>query len=91
MATATLSYILVSVKRGITKGGGNYLGEMLIQGTRRNANFAQERYADRPVARSLLARAHANTAVVALAAKMAWTVWALLRHEHVYELVAVAA
>jgi transposase len=35
--------------------------------------------------RGLLARAHANTAVVALAAKMARTVWALLRHERVYE------
>ena len=35
--------------------------------------------------------AHANTAVVALAAKMARTVWALLRHERVYEPAAVAA
>lgn len=35
--------------------------------------------------RGLLARAHANTAVVAQAAKMARTVWALLRHERVYE------
>jgi hypothetical protein len=40
--------------------------------------------------RSLLARAHANTAVVALAAKMARTVWALLGHERVYELAAAS-
>jgi hypothetical protein len=30
--------------------------------------------------RGLLARAHPNTAVVALAAKMARIMWALLRH-----------
>ena len=41
--------------------------------------------------RGLLARAHANTAVVALAAKMARTVWALLRHGRVYEADAIAA
>ena len=40
--------------------------------------------------RGLLARAHANTAVVALAAKMARIVWALLRHGG-YEPAAVAA
>ena len=37
-----------------------------------------------------LARAHANTAVIALATKIARTVWALLRHERVYEPSAVA-
>jgi transposase len=41
--------------------------------------------------RGLLARAHSNTAVVALAAKMARIVWALLRHERTYEAAAVAA
>ena len=41
--------------------------------------------------RGLLTRAHANTAVVALAAKMARIVWALLRHGRVYEPAAVAA
>lgn len=34
--------------------------------------------------RGLLARAHSNVAVVALAAKIARTVWALLRHGKVY-------
>ncbi len=41
--------------------------------------------------RGLLARAHGNTVVVALAAKMARIVWALLRHESVYESKAVVA
>jgi hypothetical protein len=41
--------------------------------------------------RGLLARAYANTAVVALAANMARTVWALLRHERVYEAAVIAA
>jgi transposase len=35
--------------------------------------------------RGLVSRAHANTAVVALAAKMARIVWALLRHERTFE------
>lgn len=35
--------------------------------------------------RGLLARAHANTAVVALEAKIARIIWALLRHERLYE------
>jgi transposase len=35
--------------------------------------------------RALLARAHPNVAVVALAAKMARTVWALLHHGRSYE------
>ena len=41
--------------------------------------------------RGLLARSHPNTVVVALAAKMARIVWALLRHERTYEPVALAA
>ncbi|MCW6512793.1 IS110 family transposase, partial [Hyphomicrobiales bacterium BP6-180914] len=50
--------------------------------------------ADTPVGawlRGLLARAHLNTAVVALAAKMARTVWALLRHGDTYKAAALAA
>ena len=50
--------------------------------------------ADTPVGawlRGLLARAHLNRAVVALAAKMARTVWALLRHGDTYKAAAVAA
>jgi hypothetical protein len=41
--------------------------------------------------RGLLSRAHGNVAVVALAAKMARIVWALLRHERVYEAAPLAA
>ena len=41
--------------------------------------------------RGLLSRSHPNTVVVALAAKMARIVWALLRHERTYDPVAQAA
>ena len=41
--------------------------------------------------RGLLSRSHPNTAVVALAAKLARIVWALLRHQRTYEAAAVAA
>jgi len=40
--------------------------------------------------RGLLARAHSNTVVVALAAKMARTVWALLRYGTTFEPRAIA-
>ncbi|GHE83509.1 hypothetical protein GCM10019059_45290 [Camelimonas fluminis] len=36
--------------------------------------------------RGLLARSHPNVAVVALAAKMARIVWALLRHKESYHI-----
>jgi transposase len=41
--------------------------------------------------RGLLSRAHQNTVVVALAAKMARIVWALLRHGRTYEPTLLAA
>jgi transposase len=77
---------------GITKRGSKYLRKMLIQGARsamptlRKSNTRLGAWL-----RGLLSRAHANTAVVALAAKMARIVWALLRHERTYEATAVAA
>ena len=77
---------------GITKRGSKYLRKMLIQGAR--AAMPTLRQSDTRLGqwlRGLLARAHANTAVVALAAKMARIVWALLCHERVYEATAVAA
>jgi hypothetical protein len=43
------------------------------------------------IMRGLLARAHANSAVLALAAKIARTVWALLRHERVHLAVPIKA
>lgn len=71
---------------GITKRGSKYLRKMLIQGARAalptlsrgNTRLGQW-------LRNLLARAHSNTVVVALAAKMARMVWALLRHDRTFE------
>ena len=77
---------------GITKRGSKYLRKMLIQGARaamptlRTGNTRLGAWL-----RGLLARSHPNTAVVALAAKMARTVWALLRHKQNYMAVAGAA
>ena len=77
---------------GITKRGSKYLRKTLIQGAR--SAMPTLRQSDTHLGqwlRGLLARAHANTAVVALAAKMARIVWALLRHGRVYEAAPVAA
>ena len=65
---------------------------MLIQGAR--AAMPALRKSDTRLGawlRGLLARAHDNIAVVALAAKMARIVWALLRHERTYEAAAMRA
>ena len=77
---------------GITKRGSKYLRKTLVQGAR--AALPSLRQSDTHLGqwlRGLLARSHVNTAVVALAAKMARIVWALLRHGRVYEPAAVAA
>lgn len=77
---------------GITKRGSRYLRKMLIQGARAAMpTLAKANTAVGAWLRGLLARAHANVAVVALAAKMARTVWALLRHGRVYNPVALTA
>jgi transposase len=71
---------------GITKRGSKYLRKMLVQGAR--AAMPVLKRSDTRLGawlRSLLARAHPNTAVVALAAKMARIVWALLHHGRSYE------
>jgi transposase len=76
---------------GITKRGNKYLRKMLIQGaraalptlSRSNTRLGQW-------LRGLLARAHSNTVVVALAAKMARIVWALLRYGTTFEPGAIA-
>jgi transposase len=76
---------------GITKRGSKYLRKMLIQGaraalptlSRSNTRLGQW-------LRRLLARAHTNTVVVALAAKMARIVWALLRHNRTFQQQAIA-
>ena len=70
---------------GISKRGSKYLRKMLIQGAR--AAMPSLSKSETTVGvwlRGLLARSHGNIAVVALAAKMARTAWALLRHERVY-------
>lgn len=77
---------------GITKRGSRYLRKNLIQGAR--ASLPVLSRSDTRLGtwlRSLLSRAHPNTAVVALAAKMARIVWALLRHERNYEAAAMTA
>ncbi len=76
---------------GITKRGSKYLRKSLIQGAR--AALPTLRQSETRLGqwlRGLLSRAHINTAVVALAAKLARIVWALLRHGRTYEAAAVA-
>lgn len=71
---------------GITKRGSRYLRKMLIQGARSAMpTLAKANTAIGAWLRALLVRTHPNVAVVALAAKMARTVWALLRHGRNYE------
>ena len=77
---------------GITKRGSRYLRKNLIQGAR--ASLPTMSKSDTRLGawlRGLLSRSHPNTVVVALAAKMARIVWALLRHERTYEMVARTA
>lgn len=77
---------------GITKRGSRYLRKILIQGARSSLPTMSK--SDTRLGawlRGLLSRSHANTVVVALAAKMARIVWALLRHERTYNPVAHAA
>jgi transposase len=71
---------------GITKRGSKYLRKMLIQGARAAMpTLSQGDTALGKWLRSLLARAHSNTVVVALAAKMARIIWALLHHGSRFE------
>ncbi|ETX11434.1 transposase [Roseivivax halodurans JCM 10272] len=71
---------------GITKRGSRYLRKMLIQGARSAMPaLAKTDTATGAWLRALLARAHPNVVVVALAAKMARTVWALLHHGRTFE------
>lgn len=77
---------------GITKRGSRYLRKNLIQGAR--ASLPTMSKSDTRLGawlRGLLSRSHPNTVVVALAAKMARIVWALLRHERDYDPIARAA
>lgn len=77
---------------GITKRGSRYLRKMLIQGARSAMPvLARSDSATGTWLRGLLARSHPNVVVVALAAKMARIVWALLHHGRVYETPQMAA
>jgi transposase len=67
---------------GITKRGSKYLRKLIIQGAR--AALPSLARTTTPLGswlRGLLARAHGNTVVVALASKLIRIAWALLRHE----------
>jgi transposase len=67
---------------GISKRGDTYLRTLLIHGARSVIQRGRE---PDPWLANLLARRPHNAAVVALANKMARTIWALLAHERTYE------
>lgn len=67
---------------GISKRGDVYLRTLLIHGARSVITHQKERG---PWLDQLLARRALNAAVVALANKMARTIWALLAHERTYQ------
>jgi transposase len=67
--------------KGISKRGNKYLRKLLIHGARAALpSLAKSETALGAWLRGLRARAHVNTVVVALAAKLARMVWAVLRH-----------
>ncbi|MBB5719950.1 transposase [Stakelama sediminis] len=71
---------------GISKRGNRYLRTQLIHGARAAMrHFAEQRTAMGKWLRNLLARAHPNVVVVALAAKLARIAWAVLRRGDVYQ------
>lgn len=67
---------------GISKRGDVYLRTLLIHGARAVITHQKER---EPWLDKLLARRPFNAAVVALANKMARTIWALLAHDREYQ------
>jgi transposase len=67
---------------GISKRGDVYLRTLLIHGARSVITHAKERAV---WLEKLLARRPLNVAVVALANKMARTIWALLAHDRTYQ------
>lgn len=70
---------------GISKRGDVYLRTLLVHGARAVVRVV-ERRTDPPNAwvKRLLARRHPNVAAIALSAKNARTVWALLAHARDY-------
>ena len=73
---------------GISKRGDVYLRTLLIHGARSVITHGKQR---EPWLEQLLSRRPFNAAVVALANKMARTIWALLAHDRTYEKGYVAA
>ncbi len=77
---------------GISKRGNVYLRKMLIHGARAALPaLSQKETALGGWLRGLLARAHVNTVVVALAAKLARIIYAVLRSGQAFEMKATAA
>lgn len=77
---------------GITKRGNGYLRRMLIHGARAALpSLAKGKTLMGEWLRGLLSRAHMNTAVVALAAKMARIIWAVLRSGRPFDLKATSS
>ncbi|PSG91802.1 hypothetical protein C7H52_00015 [Aurantibacter aestuarii] len=71
---------------GISKRGNRYLRTQLIHGARAAMrHFVEKQTAMGVWLRNLLARAHPNVVVVALAAKLARVAWAILRRGDVYQ------
>lgn len=74
---------------GISKRGNGYLRRMLIHGARAALpSLARGKTLLGEWLRGLLSRTHMNTAVVALAAKMARIIWAVLRSGRPFKMVA---
>ncbi len=67
---------------GISKRGDTYLHTLLIHGARAVLSHAKE---PEPWITNLCRRRPLNVAVVAMANKMARTIWALLAHERTYQ------
>lgn len=77
---------------GISKRGNKYLRKLLIHGARgAMPSLAKSATPLGGWLRSLLARAHPNTVVVALANKLARIVWAVLHNGRVFDAGAVSA
>ena len=82
---------MIELQLGSTKRGSKYLRKMLIQGARSALpTLSRSKTGLGQWLRGLLARAHSNTVVVALAAKMARMVWVLLRRGAIFDDRAVA-
>jgi len=77
---------------GISKRGNRYLRKQLIHGARAALPHLAAKQSRIGIwLQQLLSRSHPNVVVVALAAKLARIVWAVLRHEKSFEQEVVAA